>query len=867
MEKQLKLNDVLEHLSHKERHISDLTSFLRNMCDKTPNYTLFLGSGCSVTSGVNSGADLIKQWKEEIYAENAKTGEGKEEFWKNQYKWFDERNPYSSLFQKKYDLPRQRRIFVERQVSNKIPSIGYAYLIKLIEKNYFNTVFTTNFDDLLNEAFYRYSGERPIVCAHDSSISSITLTSLRPKIIKLHGDYLFDDIKSTLRETESLNDNMKEKFIEFSKDHGLIVVGYAGHDRSIMDILSMLLQKEDYFKHGIYWCVRDGDEEISDELHHLLWKDRVYYVRIKGFDELMAALNNSLNDGELPIDRELLSSSRQKRLIRDLTDNKYISKETKEHEVIKRDISRLSKIINKNIINDFWDIYSKQNLVNNDETRRKLRLRSLSENEQQKVNEIRQYIENDENDKALKEVNQINLDEKDKSKYAYAILNLKKELYIDNKQDEQLVRDICDKIIELDPSREKSYIEAYNVSTDKNAKISYLDKAIQQFPQDTFLYNQKARFLLDYCYDDLNSEESKKELLDVVFESVDKSLQLKDLPTNMAWFLKCRYIDYYYEYDFDRKKEEINKVFNKYSNVKTPYLADVYETYYKLLDLSESSCEEKIKDLYKAGIEADDNAFVENTVVSLLRFYAKNKKMNEFDIITEEFEKNYSPSEDYVFAKVSVLAYNLGRYKEAEKQLLERVPKSSRWQNLAFRYFCETKQEDHAKQILETYFPNDIVKKIKFHSSLNHDEEVIALIDEYWKDNSKNIDHISYYTCSLLRLKRYDDAYTISKKYYDDPHYKEGSIYINFFIAERGKFKKDNKDRIRRKIIDDKKSFPDIVLAAAYALIGDRTNMYPSLRSAIKKDDLYRFVIGDWPVFADYLNDDKFKDLLKTNLN
>jgi hypothetical protein len=59
--------------------------------------------------------------------------------------------------------------------------------------------------------FHQFSDLRPIVCAHDSAISSITITSKRPKIIKLHGDYLFDDIKSTVRETESLEENNKKE--------------------------------------------------------------------------------------------------------------------------------------------------------------------------------------------------------------------------------------------------------------------------------------------------------------------------------------------------------------------------------------------------------------------------------------------------------------------------------------------------------------------------------------------------------------------------------------------------------------------------------------------------------------------------------
>lgn len=365
MNKEFNMDNVLDQLGHKRRTVKDLAQFLENKCDETPNYTFLLGSGCSVTSGVNTGQKLIEEWKKSIYEAEHEDNESYENFWEHQYSWYDERNPYSSLFEKKYDLPRQRRIFVEREIAGKTPSIGYAYLVKIIEKHFINTIFTTNFDDLLNEAFYRYSKERPIVCAHDSSISSITVTSKRPKIIKLHGDYLFDDIKSTLRETESLNDNMKNKFIEFAKDHGLIVVGYAGNDRSIMDILNMLLQKEDYFKYGIYWCIRKGDKSISEELRKLLWKDRVYFVEIEGFDELMASLNDTLNKGELPVDDDLLSSRRQKQLITDMISNKYFDEKTNTDVLITRDIKKLRLIVRRHIIDDVFDVLKGSQANNN----------------------------------------------------------------------------------------------------------------------------------------------------------------------------------------------------------------------------------------------------------------------------------------------------------------------------------------------------------------------------------------------------------------------------------------------------------------------------------------------------------------------
>ncbi|WP_286206892.1 SIR2 family protein, partial [Escherichia coli] len=165
--------------------------------------------------------------------------------------------------------------------------MGYAYLVELFESKFFDTVFTTNFDDLINEAFYQFSSDRPLLCAHDSSIKGVSITSSRPKIIKLHGDYLFDSIKSSLKETESLEGNTREKLTEFTKEYGIIFVGYAGNDSSIMDVLKHLLKQDDYLRNGVYWCVRQNDA-IPPELIRLLGQEKVYWVEIEGFDELMA---------------------------------------------------------------------------------------------------------------------------------------------------------------------------------------------------------------------------------------------------------------------------------------------------------------------------------------------------------------------------------------------------------------------------------------------------------------------------------------------------------------------------------------------------------------------------------------------------
>ena len=165
---------VLKDLNHKVKTVPDLIRFISNTApgkdgtknNSYPNFSLLLGSGVSVTSGIRSGGQLIKFWKEQIKKE-VETSENRIiddiDAYLRGCSWFDSSNEYSSLFENRFDLQRQRRIFVEKEVAEKSPSIGYAYLISLVNNGWFNTIFTTNFDDLINESFYRFSKRRPVV--------------------------------------------------------------------------------------------------------------------------------------------------------------------------------------------------------------------------------------------------------------------------------------------------------------------------------------------------------------------------------------------------------------------------------------------------------------------------------------------------------------------------------------------------------------------------------------------------------------------------------------------------------------------------------------------------------------------------------
>lgn len=324
--------------------IDELALFLSNRSDAQPNFSLLLGAGASVTSGIHTGRDLVRKWIKDYYHKYSKDSphnyseeEAKRWLTKNCSDWYNPNKEYSSIFEKRFNTASQRRIFIEGQVKDAKPSIGYAYLAQLVNEKYLNTIFTTNFDDLINESLYRFGRTRPIVCAHDSSVEGILVTSPRPKIIKLHGDYLFDDLKCTPDDTEKLGKNMKEKFTQFLREYGLIIMGYSGEDESIMQVISSLLDDSSYMRNGLYWCIKKSSY-VSENLIELLKKDRAYIVFVDGFDGALANINKEISPTKTPFP-DFSKVSNESSIIKHWLNhkNRYVN----ENHIIKEHLNHL----------------------------------------------------------------------------------------------------------------------------------------------------------------------------------------------------------------------------------------------------------------------------------------------------------------------------------------------------------------------------------------------------------------------------------------------------------------------------------------------------------------------------------------------
>ena len=259
-------------------------------------FTVLLGAGASRSSGVPLASEMIVEWRQLAFHEQASAGTDFNA-WCEKQPWYKSEMEYSELFELLYPDERARQKYVEPKVEGAFPGWGYLYLANIIRSGHFNVVFTTNFDDLINEALTQYVSYNAVVCAADSDVATINVSTARAKIIKLHGDYLFKRLKNTVTNLEKLDPNMQNKFSQFAEQCGMLVLGYAGRDKSIMLVLDDLLRnKEEAFPTGIYWGVRDAAEVRPAILDKLAadYPRRLRLFECKDFDVFLARLHNGL---------------------------------------------------------------------------------------------------------------------------------------------------------------------------------------------------------------------------------------------------------------------------------------------------------------------------------------------------------------------------------------------------------------------------------------------------------------------------------------------------------------------------------------------------------------------------------------------
>lgn len=857
----MKYEDFAEELKAKKRSLKDLIRYISNRTDENPNYTLLLGAGCSVTSGVKSASKLADMWRQELYTsfagdnfeQNASIDTMRNYLQHHQGNWYDISREYSSLFEKRYDLQRQRRMFVETEVASKTPSIGYAYITSLVSQNYFNTIFTTNFDDLLNEAFYTYSDQRPIVCAHDSSINSVTVTSKRPKIIKLHGDYLFDDLKSTNRETETLEQNIKAKFLEFGKEYGMIVLGYSGGDRSIMDVLSSMLKNEEYFKGGIYWCVRKGSE-ISEELRKLLWRERVFFVEVEGFDEVFAETYSSLNKNEILPSALMNSSKRPTDISTRLLASELSFPESSALLLsAKEQLQRLSKrtaLVNL-LVNPEGSKNSNSNISN-----------TINDDELYLLTEIQSLISTKNYNKAI-DLARAKIHDELKVYLKIRILRLIIQAYQLLKQTTDALN-VVEEIIKLEPNKAIHLHLKAAIYQKYEDKLRILNQAIEVDAYSVQSYTDKAHLLYSQSLHIYGP--SKKAVLQEALDTANKSLLLDPSRSNDCWRVKFNIID---NLEIDVTKAKVEKIeIIELLNIQNPYTPRVLNLRASMLDKDLSNSDILLNDLDLA-VQRSGSEY--GTVFGAIRLkvYAKlqdlNKLKNEIDkllclpqaiededlvnIIARIYRENFADD----LSAIALLDKALKI--EFDEDLLR---------SLIEAYNCLEKYEDaenifnEFKNKLSDDACSNLLVKI-FDAQKKYAESIIE-IERY--ERISGISRIQHKLYLKLKQEDWKSAEQIAREILEPIHFDitESAEIVNYELARKKLGKNVDPKRLENVL---RYSDSAETKAAVFALLDKIPEVISNIKEAMKLDKAFRFQAIDWPVFNDLKKNPGFQAALQ----
>lgn len=301
----------------------DVNTFVNSFKIKPDKSMSFLlGAGASVSSNIPSGGQMVWDFKRTLYCTANKIRTSlygdlsKENVQKEIQSYFDGKDGYPKLwsteeysfyFEKCYPSRSDREYYIRNKVRDIKPSLGYLCMGEMIINGKIDLVATTNFDNLVQAGVHSINPGFSIKTISSAVSNSVgfALNEGFPNIIKLHGDYLFDKLKNTTSELQNLEDEIADIWKSSIKENGLIVIGYAGNDNSVMSVLEDLIKEGD-IKKGVYWC-KTKDSKLSERAQKFMENacndnEQSAVVEIEDFDDLMYSIYVAMNLNNSNID-------------------------------------------------------------------------------------------------------------------------------------------------------------------------------------------------------------------------------------------------------------------------------------------------------------------------------------------------------------------------------------------------------------------------------------------------------------------------------------------------------------------------------------------------------------------------------------
>ena len=293
--------------------------FLRRFPLRAPNLMWLLGAGSSASAGIPTAIDMLWEFKQRLYISQHKV---------SPQAVADLSNPrvreklqahvdslarippagasdeYAAVFEEVYPSEADRSAYLKAKIAGAKPSYGQLALATLMRAGATRLVWTTNFDPLLADACAKIFDTTGALTTVDLDAPDLATQAIEegqwPIEIKLHGDFRSRRLKNTQDELRQQDQNLRTLFIDSCKRFGLIVAGYSGRDKSVMDTLEEAAQHTSAFPAGLFWLHR-GEDLPSPRVIQLLNQaatrgTEALLVPVDNFDEILRDLIRQIDD-------------------------------------------------------------------------------------------------------------------------------------------------------------------------------------------------------------------------------------------------------------------------------------------------------------------------------------------------------------------------------------------------------------------------------------------------------------------------------------------------------------------------------------------------------------------------------------------
>ena len=245
--------------------------FIRHYIANAPQIMWLLGAGTSRTAGMPTATDVIWDLKIRYYClqenqEIKKHDINNEVIRKKVQRYLDGKNfpqlwsneEYSFYFNLTFgnDYSAQQKYFAEQLGSHKLSlNIGHKVLAGLIALQQAKLIFTTNFDEVIEQAYSKVSGNTlPTFHLEGSYAALDALNSEKfPIYAKMHGDFKYQSLKNLSEDLKENDQKIQDCMLAASGRYGLIISGYSGRDQNVMTLLHKALELHNAFPQGLFW--------------------------------------------------------------------------------------------------------------------------------------------------------------------------------------------------------------------------------------------------------------------------------------------------------------------------------------------------------------------------------------------------------------------------------------------------------------------------------------------------------------------------------------------------------------------------------------------------------------------------------------